>query len=126
MCTKCCIFRSICSKKLSLYRCPVAFIKARDVIEGVGPRYGFVAEAEEELVADALVVVPVGGAGRMAQTFNELMRGDSILVLASVEERDVGRPANLVVLSEGLSDVCGGGGHDEVGNLEEGEQTSLR
>jgi hypothetical protein len=28
------------------------------------------------------------------------------------------------VLSEGLSDVCGG--HDEVGNVEEGEQTSLR
>ncbi len=43
---------------------------------------------------------------------------------ASVEERDVGRPANLVVLSEGLSNVCGG--HDEVGSEEEGEQTSLR
>jgi hypothetical protein len=120
----CCIFCSICSKKFSLDRRPVAFVEARDVIEGVGPRDGFVAEAEEELVAYALVVVPVGDAGRTSEAFDELMWGDSILVLASVEERDVGRPANLVVLSEGLSDVCGG--HDEVGNVEEGEQTSLR
>ena len=119
-----CIFGSICSKKFGLYRRPVAFIEARDVIEGVGPGYSFVAEAEEELVADALVVVPVCDAGRTSEAFDELMWGDSVLVLASVEERDVGRPANLVVLSEGLSNVCGG--HDEVGSEEEGEQTSLR
>ena len=80
-------------------------------------------EAEEELVADALVVIPVCDAGRMSEAFNELMRGDSILVLASVEERDVGRPSNFVMLSEGLSDICSG--HDEVGKVEEGEQTSL-
>ena len=69
-------------------------------------------------------IQPVGDAGRTSEAFDELMWGDSILVLASVEERDVGGPANLVVLSEGLGDVCGG--HDEVGNVEEGEQTSLR
>ena len=72
----CCIFCSICSKEFSLDRRPVAFVEARDVIEGVGPRDGFVAEAEEELVAYALVVVPVGDAGRTSEAFDELMWGD--------------------------------------------------
>ncbi len=68
--------------------------------------------------------VPVRDAGCTSETFDELMGRNCFLVLAAVEERDVGRATNFIGLGEGLSDI--GSSHDEVGNVEEAEQTSLR
>ena len=61
---------------------------------------------------------------RTGKTFDELMGRNCILVLAAVEEWDGGRATNFIVLGEDLSDISSG--HGEVGNVEEGKQTSLR